>query len=118
MSQYPPTGTAATTPSSASPLSCSPPASSRRPRPCWSPTTASTPPSSELTDTLPIVTGMAYDEALAERVRRELDDQTDGVELIEKKMFGGLCFMVDGAMALGVTGTDLMVRVGKDAHTD
>ena len=42
---------------------------------------------------------MAYDEALAERVR-ELLSTRDDVE--EKKMFGGLCFMVGGQMALGV----------------
>jgi TfoX/Sxy family transcriptional regulator of competence genes len=59
---------------------------------------------------------MAYDEKLADRVRAELDKQAPDDEVVEKKMFGGLCFMVAGAMAVGVTGTDLMVRVGKDAH--
>jgi len=55
---------------------------------------------------------MAYDEGLAERVRRAL---TDG-EVEEKKMFGGLCFLVGGNMALGIVGEDLMVRVGADAY--
>ena len=31
-------------------------------------------------------------------------------------MFGGVAFMVDGNMAVGVAGDELMVRVGKDAH--
>ena len=61
---------------------------------------------------------MAYDEKLAERVRAELDAQAPATELVEKKMFGGLCFMVGGAMALGVTGTDLMVRVGPESHAE
>ena len=59
---------------------------------------------------------MPYDEKLAERVRAELDKQAPEVEVVEKKMFGGLCFMVGGAMTVGVTGTDLMVRVGKEVH--
>ena len=61
---------------------------------------------------------MAYDEKLADRVRAELEDQAPDQEIVEKKMFGGLCFMVSGAMTVGVTGTDLMVRVGPDAHAD
>lgn len=59
---------------------------------------------------------MGYDEKLADRVRLELDAQAPAAELVEKKMFGGLCFMVDGAMTVGVTGTDLMVRVGVHHH--
>ncbi len=55
---------------------------------------------------------MAYDEALAERVRGLLRDQA--VE--EKKMFGGLAFMLDGKMAGGIVNDDLMVRVGPDAY--
>jgi TfoX/Sxy family transcriptional regulator of competence genes len=51
---------------------------------------------------------VAYDEALASRVRAKLDG-TGGVE--EKKMFGGIAFLVHGNMAVGVSGTDLMVRV-------
>jgi hypothetical protein len=33
-------------------------------------------------------------------------------------MFGGIAFMIDGNMAVGVTGDDLMVRVGKDFHDE
>jgi len=57
---------------------------------------------------------MAYDEGLAERVRRALT----GDEVEEKKMFGGLCFLVGGHMALGVVDDDLMVRVGADAYEE
>ena len=56
---------------------------------------------------------MAYDEALAERIRGVLA-QRDGVS--ERKMFGGIAFMVGGNMACGVMGRELMVRVGPDAH--
>ncbi|MFN0161235.1 MAG: TfoX/Sxy family protein [Burkholderiales bacterium] len=55
---------------------------------------------------------MAYDEKLAERVRLELA----GEAVTEKKMMGGLCFMVRGHMACGVTAERLMVRVGPEAH--
>lgn len=56
---------------------------------------------------------MAYDEGLAERVRDELADRP---ELVERKMFGGLAFMVAGNMCCGVLGDDLIVRVGPDAY--
>ena len=56
---------------------------------------------------------MAYDEALAERIRQALEGQ-DGI--IEKKMFGGLAFMLGGNMVCGVVGNDLMARVGPDGH--
>jgi TfoX/Sxy family transcriptional regulator of competence genes len=51
---------------------------------------------------------MAYDEALAGRVR-ELISARAGVS--ERKMFGGIAFMVGGNMAVGVTGDELMVRL-------
>ena len=55
---------------------------------------------------------MAYDEILGEHVRALLGKAPD-VE--ERKMFGGLCFMVNGNMACGITREDLMVRVGQEA---
>jgi TfoX/Sxy family transcriptional regulator of competence genes len=55
---------------------------------------------------------MAYDEKQAERIRDALRRRDDVIDVVEKKMFGGLCFMVDGAMCVGLTSTDLMVRVG------
>jgi TfoX/Sxy family transcriptional regulator of competence genes len=54
---------------------------------------------------------MAFDEALAERVRRALAAADD---LYERKMFGGIAFMVSGHMAVGVAGDDLMVRLGPE----
>lgn len=56
---------------------------------------------------------MAYDERLADRVREVLKRRR-GVS--EKKMFGGLSFLVNGHMACGVVGKDLCVRVGPDAY--
>lgn len=51
---------------------------------------------------------MAFDEHLAARTRAALGEVGG---LTEIKMFGGLCFMVGGHMAVGVTGNDLMVRL-------
>jgi len=52
---------------------------------------------------------------LAERIRGALRGR-DGVT--ERKMFGGIAFMVGGNMAVGVIRDDLIVRVGPDAHDD
>jgi hypothetical protein len=54
---------------------------------------------------------MPYNEALAARVRRAFVG-TDGVT--EKKMFGGLAFLVTGAMCVGVNKDDLIVRCEKE----
>jgi len=54
---------------------------------------------------------MAYDEGLAARVRDVLGDRPG---LAEKKMFGGLAFLLHGNMACGVRGDDLMVRVAAE----
>jgi hypothetical protein len=56
---------------------------------------------------------MAYDESLANRIRKVLE-ASDGIS--EKRMFGGLCFLKHGHMFVGITGDDLMARVGKDAY--
>jgi hypothetical protein len=58
---------------------------------------------------------MAYDEGLAERVREVLAERT---EFAERKMFGGLAFMVRGNMCLGLTGDAVMARVGKVRYTE
>ena len=58
---------------------------------------------------------MAYDEALAARIRSALAGEPN---VTEKKMFGGVAFMLDGNMACGVTGDEIMVRVGPDDHED
>ncbi len=52
---------------------------------------------------------MAFDEVLAERIRVALAAAPD---LHERKMFGGIAFMVSGQMACGILGEDLMVRLG------
>ena len=54
---------------------------------------------------------MAYDEELAARVRDVLGDAPD---VMERKMFGGLAFMLSGNMACGIVGADLMLRLGDD----
>jgi TfoX/Sxy family transcriptional regulator of competence genes len=56
---------------------------------------------------------MAYDESAAERVRRALSSRC---RPIERKMMGGICFMVDGNMCCGVTASSLMVRVGRETY--
>lgn len=54
---------------------------------------------------------MAYDEALAKRVRTALAS-VKTVE--EKKMFGGLAFLVQGKMCINISGDRLMCRFGQD----
>jgi TfoX/Sxy family transcriptional regulator of competence genes len=57
---------------------------------------------------------VAYDEKTAERVRQMLAERRG---VVEKKLMGGLCFMVDGAMCCSVSGKGgLLVRVGAHAQ--
>ena len=56
---------------------------------------------------------MSYDRAAAERVRQLLSGRSD---VAEKKMVGGLSFLVNGNMCCGITGMALMVRVGADGR--
>ncbi len=58
---------------------------------------------------------MAYDERLADRIRDVLGPRPG---VAERKMFGGLAFMLDGHMCCGIVGDELMVRVGPDAHAE
>ena len=58
---------------------------------------------------------MAYDEGLAQRVAELMSDLPN---VNEKKMFGGLAFMVNGNMSIGITGEELMVRVGAENYSD
>ena len=55
---------------------------------------------------------MAFDPGLAQTLRDALSDWP----ITEKKMFGGLCFLLDGNMCFGIVGSELMVRVGADAY--
>ncbi len=54
---------------------------------------------------------MAWDERMATRIREVLASRGD---VSERKMFGGLCFMVSGNMCCGLTSEAFMVRVGKE----
>ena len=56
---------------------------------------------------------MTYNEAAAQRLRAELGTLPG---LTEKKMFGGIAFLVGGNMACGVNGDSLIVRVGTAQH--
>jgi TfoX/Sxy family transcriptional regulator of competence genes len=56
---------------------------------------------------------VTYELETAERVRRVLSNRSD---VVEKRMVGGLSFMVGGSMCCGVTGDALMVRVGADGR--
>ena len=58
---------------------------------------------------------MAYDEDLAQRVRGQLASEPS---ITEKAMFGGLAFLLKGNMAVGLSGAELMVRVGPRAADD
>lgn len=58
---------------------------------------------------------MAYDEGLAQHVREVLSDCM-GYE--EKKMFGGIGFLLHGNMACGVIREDLIVRVGAENYSE
>jgi TfoX/Sxy family transcriptional regulator of competence genes len=60
---------------------------------------------------------MAYDKDLANRVDAVLD-ALNPPKLVDKKMFGGIGFLVRGNMACGVIGKDLIVRVGKNSYPD
>lgn len=58
---------------------------------------------------------MAYDDGLAQIFR---DDLADEIGLSEKKMFGGLCFLLNGNMLCGVMSKGIMFRVGKDSEAE
>ncbi|WP_455209230.1 TfoX/Sxy family protein [Kaarinaea lacus] len=58
---------------------------------------------------------MAYEEGVAQRMR-EMMQGIPGVT--EKKMFGGIAFMVNGNMCGGVVNNELMIRVGPKNYED
>ena len=59
---------------------------------------------------------MAFDEKLAERVREQFAKRAVAFE--EKRMMGGLCFLVDGKMCVGVEKDRLMVRLDPVIYDD
>lgn len=58
---------------------------------------------------------MAYDEQLADRVRKLLRRRKG---YSERKMFGGICFMLGGNMCCGVTSSALMLRLGQEGANE
>ena len=58
---------------------------------------------------------MAYNEQSAQRVRDIISSQPG---LVEKKMFGGVGFMLHGNMACGINKDDLIIRVGPDSYSN
>jgi TfoX/Sxy family transcriptional regulator of competence genes len=56
---------------------------------------------------------LSYDPAAAERVRQLVSGRSD---VVEKKMVGGLSFLVNGNMCCGITGKALMIRVGAESR--
>jgi len=57
---------------------------------------------------------MAYDEALADRIRAAVETAAGTEGYREIRMFGGLCWTVNTHMAVGTGGDELMVHVGTD----
>ena len=55
---------------------------------------------------------MAFNEQLADRVRQQLAGQRG---MLEKKMFGGIAFLINGTMSVGVHGDELIVRIPAEA---
>jgi TfoX/Sxy family transcriptional regulator of competence genes len=58
---------------------------------------------------------LSYDPEAAERLRSLLSGRDD---VLEKRMVGGLSFLVNGNMCCGIAGTALMVRVGADGREE
>lgn len=61
-----------------------------------------------------IIKKMAYDEHLADRIHQVLEEKK--IAYTTKKMFGGLAFMVDAKMCIGIVKGELMARIGTDAY--
>lgn len=57
---------------------------------------------------------MAYNEFLADRIRERF--QSRKIRYEEKKMMGGLTFMVDGKMCVGIVKEDFMARINPEEH--
>ncbi|GJM62618.1 TfoX/Sxy family protein [Persicobacter diffluens] len=57
---------------------------------------------------------MAYDEYLADRLRQKINQLRISAQ--EKKMMGGLCFLVEDKMCFGIVKNDLMARIGPDDY--
>ncbi len=58
---------------------------------------------------------MAYDENLAVRIREQLAESQD---VLEKEMMGGLVFMVDGKMCIGIIKDEMMCRIAPELYPE
>ncbi len=58
---------------------------------------------------------MAFNQSSAERIRKQMEKNSG---FVEKKMFGGICFLLNGNMACGILNDDIIVRVGKEAYEE
>ena len=56
---------------------------------------------------------MAFDVKIADRIRQAVGPRDD---VTEKKMFGGIAFLLDGKMFCGIASEDLMVRLGPEGY--
>ena len=56
---------------------------------------------------------MAFNGTLSDRIREALSELP---EVSEKYMFGGVCYMVNDKMCIGVAGDEMMCRIGEDAY--
>lgn len=56
---------------------------------------------------------MAYNEKLADRIGEALSSVP---KVEEKKMFGGICYLVNGKMCVGIVDDEMMCRIGPDAY--
>ena len=59
---------------------------------------------------------MAYNEYLQERIESILNEKR--IQFEAKKMMGGLCFLVDDKMCIGIVKDDLMARVGAESYEE
>ena len=57
---------------------------------------------------------MAYDEYLADRIRAVLESRR--ISFYEMKMMGGLCYMIDDKMCVGVVKNNLMARIDPEIY--
>ncbi len=58
---------------------------------------------------------MAYDEYMAKKIRRVLSGRED---VTERKMFGGLAFLIRGNICCGISGNTLMARIGEEQYEE
>jgi len=58
---------------------------------------------------------MAYNEALADRIREKV---CSILNVIKKKMMSGLTFMVNDKMSMGIIKDELMCRIDPDLHDE